>query len=91
LRLSSAASAMLARAAMSLSIMSGCSSDIFSCLLHRISHRAYGTDSEKSEVFTGKLKEAGIRISMDGRGRIFDNIMIQRLWRSVKYEEVDKP
>ena len=41
-----------------------------------------------SEEFTGRLKEAGIRISMDGRGRIFDNIMIERLWRSVKYEEV---
>jgi putative transposase len=41
-----------------------------------------------SEVFTDKLKKAGIRISMDGRGRIFDNIMIERLWRSVKYEEV---
>lgn len=41
-----------------------------------------------SEVFTGRLKEAGIQISMDGRGRTFDNIMIERLWRSVKYEEV---
>jgi putative transposase len=41
-----------------------------------------------SEVFTDRLKEAGIQISMDGRGRIFDNIMIERLWRSVKYEEV---
>jgi putative transposase len=41
-----------------------------------------------SEVFTDRLKEAGIQISMDGRGRTFDNIMIERLWRSVKYEEV---
>ena len=41
-----------------------------------------------SEVFTGRLKEAGIQISMDGRGRTFDNIMIERLWRTVKYEEV---
>jgi putative transposase len=41
-----------------------------------------------SAEFTGRLKDAGIRISMDGRGRIFDNIMIERLWRSVKYEEV---
>ena len=41
-----------------------------------------------SEAFTGKLEDAGIRISMDGRGRTFDNIMIERLWRSVKYEEV---
>lgn len=41
-----------------------------------------------SEAFTGKLEDAGIRISMDSRGRTFDNIMIERLWRSVKYEEV---
>jgi len=41
-----------------------------------------------SEVFTDRLKEAGIQISMDGRGRTFDNIIIERLWRSVKYEEV---
>jgi len=38
--------------------------------------------------FTGRLESAGIRISMDGRGRTFDNIFIERLWRSVKYEEV---
>jgi len=41
-----------------------------------------------SRVFTDRLKEVGIQISMDGRGRVFDNIMIERLWRSVKYEEV---
>jgi len=41
-----------------------------------------------SHEFTGRLKESGIEISMDGRGRAFDNIMIERLWRSVKYEEV---
>ena len=41
-----------------------------------------------SEAFTGTLKDSGIQISMDGRGRTFDNIMIERLWRSVKYEEV---
>jgi len=41
-----------------------------------------------SHQFTGRLKESGVRISMDGRGRAFDNIMIERLWRSVKYEEV---
>jgi putative transposase len=38
--------------------------------------------------FTGILNQAGIRISMDGRGRVFDNIFIERLWRSIKYEEV---
>jgi putative transposase len=38
--------------------------------------------------FTSILMDAGIRISMDGRGRALDNIFIERLWRSVKYEEV---
>ena len=41
-----------------------------------------------SAEFTGRLESAGVRISMDGRGRVFDNIMIERLWRSVKQEEV---
>jgi putative transposase len=41
-----------------------------------------------SEAFTGVLAEAGIAISMDGVGRAFDNIMVQRLWRTVKYEDV---
>ena len=41
-----------------------------------------------STAFTDVLKGAGIAISMDGRGRAFDNIFIERLWRSVKYEEV---
>lgn len=41
-----------------------------------------------SREFTGMLKDAAVRISMDGRGRAFDNIFIERLWRSVKYEEV---
>lgn len=36
--------------------------------------------------FTSLLKEAGVRISMDGRGRWMDNIFIERLWRSLKYE-----
>ena len=41
-----------------------------------------------SEEFTGILKAADIKISMDGRGRALDNIFIERLWRTVKYEEV---
>lgn len=41
-----------------------------------------------SEEFTGCLEDAGIRISMDGRGRVYDNIFVERLWRTVKYEEV---
>lgn len=38
--------------------------------------------------FTGRLQQEGIKVSMDSRGRVFDNIFIERLWRSVKYEEV---
>lgn len=38
--------------------------------------------------FTGRLFKEGIEISMDGRGRALDNIFVERLWRSVKYEEV---
>ena len=41
-----------------------------------------------SSAFTGVLIEAGIAISMDGVGRAFDNIMVERLWRTVKYEDV---
>lgn len=41
-----------------------------------------------STDFTDRLKNAGIRISMDGRGRAYDNIFVERLWRTVKYEEV---
>lgn len=35
--------------------------------------------------FTGALKEAGVRISMDGKGRWMDNVMVERLWRTLKY------
>ena len=41
-----------------------------------------------SEGFTGTLLSRGVAISMDGRGRWMDNVFIERLWRSVKYEEV---
>lgn len=41
-----------------------------------------------SAEFTSRLERRGIRISMDGRGRVYDNIFIERLWRTVKYEEV---
>jgi putative transposase len=41
-----------------------------------------------SPQYTGLLAEAGVRISMDGRGRFVDNIFTERLWRTIKYEEV---
>jgi len=39
-------------------------------------------------AFTGRLQETGIHISMDDRGRFMDNIFIERLWRSLKYEAI---
>lgn len=41
-----------------------------------------------SEKFTDRLKAADVQISMDGRGRATDNILIERLWRNVKYEDI---
>jgi putative transposase len=41
-----------------------------------------------STAFTQRLEQQGIQISQDGKGRAYDNIFIERLWRSVKYEEV---
>ena len=71
--------------------------DVHFCLealdnaLAKASPEIFNTDQGAqftSREFTGKLREAGVRMSMDGRGRVFDNIFIERLWRSVKYEEV---
>ncbi|MGY3134088.1 hypothetical protein ACVWZM_004770 [Bradyrhizobium sp. USDA 4501] len=42
-----------------------------------------------SAAFTGALAGAGIKISMDGRGRWMDNVFIERLWRSLKHEDID--
>ena len=39
-------------------------------------------------AFTGRLESAGVAVSMDGRGRALDNVFVERLWRSPKYEEV---
>ena len=41
-----------------------------------------------SEAFTDVLKAHGVAISMDGKGRWIDNVFIERLWRSVKYEDI---
>jgi putative transposase len=41
-----------------------------------------------SQEYTGRLEEAGIAVSQDGRGRALDNVFIERLWRSVKYEDI---
>ena len=73
--------------------------DVALCLsaLHKAKARAgcvpeiFNTDQGcqfTSAEWTGKLTELGVRISMDGRGRWMDNVFIERLWRSVKYEEI---
>jgi len=41
-----------------------------------------------SLAYTGRLEQAGVRVSMDGRGRALDNVFVERLWRTVKYEDV---
>lgn len=41
-----------------------------------------------AQLFIGCLETAGIRVSMDGRGRAMDNIFVERLWRTVKYEDI---
>lgn len=41
-----------------------------------------------SREYTGRLEEAGIAVSRDGRGRALDNVFVERLWRSVKYEDI---
>ena len=41
-----------------------------------------------AQAFTGRLEDAGIRVSMDGRGHALDSIVIERFWRSLKYEDI---
>ena len=51
----------------------------------------FNTDQESqftSEAFTQTLQEQRVQVSMDGKGRYLDNIFVERLWRSIKYEEV---
>ena len=59
--------------------------------LHRGRPEIFNSDQGSqftSEKFSAELKARGIAVSMDGRGRCMDNIFIERLWRSLKYEEV---
>src|ERR1700733_14368333 len=41
-----------------------------------------------AEAFTGRLEAACVAVSMDGRGRALDNVFVERLWRTVKYENI---
>lgn len=59
--------------------------------LHQARPEIFNSDQGRqftSMAFTGRLQAAEIAISMDGRGRVYDNIFVERLWRSVKYETV---
>ena len=44
--------------------------------------------SSRRQAFTGRLESAGVAVSMDGRGRALDNVFVERLWRTVKYEDI---
>ena len=68
-----------------------CVAALEDALLRHGKPRIFNTDQGAqftSAAFTGTLQAAGIAISMDGRGRFMDNIFIERLWRSIKYEEI---
>jgi putative transposase len=68
-----------------------CVAALEEALLRHGKPKIFNTDQGSqftSAAFTGKLEAAAIAISMDGRGRFMDNIFIERLWRSIKYEEV---
>lgn len=59
--------------------------------LHHAQPEIFNTDQGSqftAHDFTNELKAAGSHISMDGRGRVFDNIFVERLWRTVKYEDI---
>jgi putative transposase len=41
-----------------------------------------------ASAWTGRLESAGVKVSMDGKGRCLDNVFVERLWRTVKYEDI---
>lgn len=68
-----------------------CVNALKSALRKHNSPEIFNTDQGSQytgNAFTGVLREKGIKISMDGKGRCMDNIFIERLWRSVKYEKI---
>jgi putative transposase len=65
--------------------------DMLNEALRRGKPEVFNTDQGvqfTAEAFTGRLVSAGVAVSMDGRGRCLDNVFVERLWRSVKYEDV---
>jgi putative transposase len=76
---------------LSLTMELGFCIEALKCALRRGRPEIFNSDQGSqftSEKFTGELAAREIAISMDGRGRCMDNIFIERLWRSLKYEEV---
>jgi len=66
-----------------------CLEALEAALQHQTAPRIFNTDQGcqfTSEAFTARLLAAEVAISMDGRGRVYDNIFVERLWRSLKYE-----
>ena len=65
--------------------------DMLAGALSRGQPEVFNTDQGvqfTAAAFTGKLESEGVAVSMDGRGRCLDNVFVERLWRSVKYEDV---
>ncbi len=65
--------------------------ETFDTALSRARPEIFNTDQGSqfpAMAFTSRLERSGVLISMDGRGRALDNVFVERLWRSVKYEEV---
>src|SRR5207237_5954124 len=61
------------------------------CALRKAKPAIFNSDQGAqftSQAFTNRLSDCGIAISMDGKGRALDNVFVERLWRTVKYEEV---
>ena len=76
---------------MSTTLETTCCLEAFDKALQRAIPTIFNSDQGSqltSRECTGCLKNAGIAISMDSRGRFYDNIFIERLWRSVKYENI---
>ncbi len=68
-----------------------CVAALEEALMHYGAPEIFNTDQGAqytSETFTAVLKRNGVKISMDGKGRWVDNVVVERLWRSVKYEDV---
>jgi putative transposase len=77
--------------ALSNSLEVGFCLEVLEAALSRVRPEIFNSDQGAqftSPAFTGRLLASGVRISMDGRGRALDNVFVERLWRSVKYEEV---